>query len=793
MLLFKAYRKSPALTQETTPSQRRITRILSDAQQEAAREFEQNLSTVAELLSRGQVDRVVAMLPTEPWLMAQEALAAELLGELLDAGSRVTLPAIEKATLAYSFDRERPESSQWARHAAGMMISQITGEQRDVVRDVVSAAALGVGDWGDVAQTVRGSIGLTTQQAGWVSNHYDRAYLTAIRSGMGTAQARARARDSASRYQTSVHRYRANTIARTETMRAASEGRMQAWNQGLTQGFISPLWRKEWVAEANACEICRGVGGKKIGIKESFPVGEPPAHPNCRCDVVLIPSKSDPASSVTGIDWGGAFSALSTLDDISTLSQMGRYTVAQIQGWRQAYDIATEQGDSRSFGEWFEDVIEPDITVYADEGDGEQVEKIPDLMFELSDEDLGPIEQLYKDTFFTEEQKDAIWEYQDDGWSQINSWLRSGQLTEASRNIQILDSIFAMAPQWGTTGWPVSSGGFSYFRYIDEELLAGLKVGDRLVDDAYMYTSVYPDVASEYGQMADGLGGMRIIDSGDASKISLNALTGFTGPLGDPEVIFYRGTPLTFLGTDAYGWYVFRAGAPDKPPGVPDWMDTKSPYMPDRDFKELGSQYSMDDFRNIIHTPTSSTAGAAYDALVYYRGDGYLNMNYYMRGEFADYYGLSSWDPYDPDNEGTDEWDQYFKIEEMAQDMSELFERIPGIKEGIRVWRGFNNVDYLDDLTPGATFFHESFMSTSLDRAVATGFGSGGNFTLLRINAPAGVKALIMPGTLEKEVLFPPGTVLKFVKTVEETINLYGRNKLVTVIYAEVMTGPGFV
>lgn len=309
MLRFKSWRKSPALTQETTPSQRRITRTLSEAQQAAARELDAVLPQVAEVLSRGQVDRVLAMLPVEPWLVAQEALAEELLGELLDAGSRVRLPTIQKETLEFSFDRGRPESAQWARYWAGALITQITNDQRDVVREIVALAASGMTatpyggspypgqrpvDWAQVARTVRGTIGLTTQQAGWVANHYDRAYTTAIRNGAGIAQAAALAARSADRYQTSVHRYRANTIARTETMRAASEGRIQAWNQGLTEGFIDPLWQKEWIAEADACPLCLSIDGKRIGVKDSFPVGEPPAHPNCRCDVLLVPPRVQP-------------------------------------------------------------------------------------------------------------------------------------------------------------------------------------------------------------------------------------------------------------------------------------------------------------------------------------------------------------------------------------------------------------------------------------------------------------------------------------------------------------------
>ena len=782
MLVFKAWRKSPALTQETTPSQRRITRILSDAQQAAAREFGTQLTTLADMLSRGQTDRVVAMLPTEPWLEAQEALAAELLGELLDGGSRVTLPSIEKARLDYSFDRERPESAQWARQAAGALITQINNDQRNVVRDVVSSAAMGGQDWSDVARSVQGSIGLTTQQAGWVSNYYDRAFASAISGGASASRAAATARAASGRYQTSIHRYRANTIARTETMRAASEGRMQAWNQGLTQGFISPLWKKEWIAESNACDICLGVNGRQVAVKGQFPVGEPPAHPNCRCDVLLVPPKVQPAGGGTG--WAGtAFTALTIVDDIATLGQIGRYTVAEIQGWRQAFDIAPEQGDSRSFGEWFEDVMEPDVTVYADDGEGGEQSQAPDLMFDISAEDMADIEELYNGSFFTDEQKEAIWDYQDDGWVQINAWLRSGQLDGNSRSIQILDSIFAMAPQWGIKGWPRDSLGFSYFRSVDEELLAGLKVGDQYVDNAYMYTSPYPDVAAEYGLLDVALGNMRIIDSGAAHKISLSALTGFTGPLGDPEVIFYRGTPLTFLGKDKWGFYVFKTGITE-PPRVPDWMDVTPPYMLDKDFRELGIQYDFDYFENSIYSPDEYREMDGYQSLLYYRGDGYITVNQYMRGELADYLGLYG-DPYGPD--AIPEWDDYFEVEEIAEHLNDLFRRVPGLTEGIRVWRGFDNVDYIDVLTPGTTFLHDSFMSTSLDKGTAVGFGGGSNFTLLRINAPTGAKAILMPGTVEAEVLFPPGTVLKFVKTTKETINVHGTSRLVTVIYAEVV------
>jgi hypothetical protein len=78
------------------------------------------------------------------------------------------------------------------------------------------------------------------------------------------------------------------TIARTEIMRANSEGRQQAWGQGLAGGWISPNALKEWNAEPDACNICQPLNGMRVPLKGQFPLGDPPAHPNCRCDVLLV-------------------------------------------------------------------------------------------------------------------------------------------------------------------------------------------------------------------------------------------------------------------------------------------------------------------------------------------------------------------------------------------------------------------------------------------------------------------------------------------------------------------------
>jgi len=342
---------------------------------------------------------------------------------------------------------------------------------------------------------------------------------------MGTAQARARARDSASRYQTSVHRYRANTIARTETMRAASEGRMQAWNQGLTQGFISPLWEKEWVAEASACQICLPLNGKRVPVKGSFSVGEPPAHPNCRCDVILVPPKVQPAGG--GTDWAGtAFTALTTVDDIATLGQIGRYGIQQVREWQQAYSIATGSGEARSFQEWFEDVIEPDVTVFADEGPRLTFDEIVDKAEEIFDRGMAIAEEAGRDPMWEESNGSlgdallgALYEYT--GFDELPVLLQEDEFDRLSVGNEVIYRGFSRY-RWpgGELSPDQMMDMLRYGRYFPGQGVFGNGTyASALTQVAISYTNVGPDRYTGAGLIRMMLlGGAYAIDYDDLAR-----------------------------------------------------------------------------------------------------------------------------------------------------------------------------------------------------------------------------------------------------------------------------------
>jgi HK97 family phage portal protein len=104
----------------------------------------------------------------------------------------------------------------------------------------------------------------------------------------------------------SVDGYRAERIARTETLKASNNATVEAYRQ---TSFVTG---KAWVVNPDACPQCEEFDGKTIGLDDSFlPVGgsytytdesgdeqtqtnsyddvdEPPLHPNCRCTIIPV-------------------------------------------------------------------------------------------------------------------------------------------------------------------------------------------------------------------------------------------------------------------------------------------------------------------------------------------------------------------------------------------------------------------------------------------------------------------------------------------------------------------------
>ena len=109
-------------------------------------------------------------------------------------------------------------------------------------------------------------------------------------------------------YGSRLRRSRARMIARTELMRASNQGRLEGMWQAADRGLVDPtLAKKQWVTSSfDVCPICVPLNGVTVGIRDSFgPPGQaPPAHPNCRCTVRMLPDPMTfglPTSTGTGM------------------------------------------------------------------------------------------------------------------------------------------------------------------------------------------------------------------------------------------------------------------------------------------------------------------------------------------------------------------------------------------------------------------------------------------------------------------------------------------------------------
>lgn len=94
-----------------------------------------------------------------------------------------------------------------------------------------------------------------------------------------------------SKFSRKLIRERALTIARTEGIRAVSEGQSSIWNHAVENGILPQDQEMFWIVteDDRACPICVPMDGQTIKVGEMFSTGDggqvdaPPAHPNCRC------------------------------------------------------------------------------------------------------------------------------------------------------------------------------------------------------------------------------------------------------------------------------------------------------------------------------------------------------------------------------------------------------------------------------------------------------------------------------------------------------------------------------
>ena len=243
------------------------------------------------------------------------------------AGTDIGLKMLDKLPLsreigkgigaAMAFDLLSPEAIAFIRTHLFDLITDVSRETRLAIQQVVLKAFQEGGHPYDQARTIRAMIGLTQRQALAVDNYrrslmsgqYQEALRRSLRDGRYDATLRRMIKDNASltkaqidkmveRYRERYIKYRAETIARTETLRASNAGLQETWRQAQEQGLLGPNMKQKWIItpDERLCDLCEetkvlNAAGVPIGgdfQTPNGPVKRPPLHVSCRCSIGLV-------------------------------------------------------------------------------------------------------------------------------------------------------------------------------------------------------------------------------------------------------------------------------------------------------------------------------------------------------------------------------------------------------------------------------------------------------------------------------------------------------------------------
>lgn len=168
----------------------------------------------------------------------------------------------------------------YAEQYAASEMRNISEVNRKLIQKVVSSSLRGEISVAEQKKIIRNMIGLSDNQMIWVQNFSKNSGLT------GPALDKA-----VKRYVDKLIKQRAETIALTEAANATALGQKAAQEDLLMRGVISrETYGIEWVATPSerTCPICGALNGKTGQIGGTINGYTVPAHPRCRCRIVLV-------------------------------------------------------------------------------------------------------------------------------------------------------------------------------------------------------------------------------------------------------------------------------------------------------------------------------------------------------------------------------------------------------------------------------------------------------------------------------------------------------------------------
>ena len=269
----------------------------------ALEEMRKAVPNLEGLLEAGRIDQVIdavqVPIPDEVFATIRASLQATAL----------TTIKPEAVTFGIEFNQVNPRAVRWAEQQAASLVSGITSPQRGPIRTAIVEGLEAGHHPRVIARHLEGLVGLT--------NPHQRAVDRLFRASLDAGTPPRVAQRLADRKAKQLLRWRAETIARTETIRAANMGQQLVWEEAIDSGLLLSGTRKVWLATGDnrTCKICAVLDGQVVDVGGGFAVNRqatsftrdgdeftvrdtkplpqpttervPPAHSRCRCTIIL--------------------------------------------------------------------------------------------------------------------------------------------------------------------------------------------------------------------------------------------------------------------------------------------------------------------------------------------------------------------------------------------------------------------------------------------------------------------------------------------------------------------------
>jgi hypothetical protein len=271
------------LTQIATDNELAVLRAFRKAVQSAKDQVV--IHEIVRLLEVGNVDGVIELLQLDraTFEPLEEAIRQAYRQGGLTGAEQIGIIPTETGTLVMRFNMAAPAAEAWLANLSSRLITEVFDEQRQMVRERLTAG-LARGDnprqsaldlVGRIDPQTRkrtgGFIGLTSRQAQWVATAREELeslnpnYLTrelrdkrldgAVRRAIeeGKPLTERQINTAISRMQAKTLRYRGEVISRTESINALRAGQFEAIQQAVVRGELDAQdVRKAWDSSSDA-------------------------------------------------------------------------------------------------------------------------------------------------------------------------------------------------------------------------------------------------------------------------------------------------------------------------------------------------------------------------------------------------------------------------------------------------------------------------------------------------------------------------------------------------------------